>query len=105
MSQQYDHKAYIPPEQEPICVWAPRWFKLTTRAFRVANTNMLVSKQPHRPNEPQQKLMEYGCFGNPVGVCIGHVDFMFVMFFLMLVSGGISALCNEPIKYWLMLHI
>ena len=46
----YIPKAYIPPQCEPLHARASRWEIPPTRDFRVANTNIVVSKKPGRPN-------------------------------------------------------
>ena len=54
-AQRVKREAYIPPEREPICLGASRWFRTPTRRFGAAYINMLVSKDPSGPN------------GNPYG--------------------------------------
>ena len=42
--------AYIPPTRKLVPIGGSRWYRPPTQAFHVADTNMLASKKPHRPN-------------------------------------------------------
>ena len=47
-------EAYSPLQRETTHLGGSRWFRPPTRRFRVAYTNMLVSKKPCRPNATPQ---------------------------------------------------
>ena len=46
----HKHKAYVPPEHEPIRSGASHWFRPLTQTFCFTYTNMLISKKPGLPN-------------------------------------------------------
>ena len=87
-----------------ICVGASHWVRPPTRAIRVADTNMFVSKKPCGPNakaygpNASPNMSQWNMVSHWVGeswVCIGHVDFMLFVLISFTFSGGIWALYNR----------
>ena len=66
-------KSYIPPKREPISIGALRWSRPPMRAFRVTDTNMLVSKKPQIPiMNPTIQLSP--CVGHNAALCLRYAQ-------------------------------
>ena len=61
-------KSYIPPERKPISIGVLHWSRPPMRAFRVTDTNILVSKKPQIPIV-NLKIQLSPCVGHNAALC------------------------------------